>query len=76
MLVIKFDFLETAPQSQFLTYKATFNVCDKFNRCLHQKTWPHRKGGYIRFRDQGAQHDYMFSCILINTVNVWLELLG
>jgi hypothetical protein len=57
-------------------YKVTFNVCDKFNFCLKGKTWPHRKGGNSRYGDKGAQHDYMFSCILINTVNVWLDLQG
>jgi hypothetical protein len=56
-------------------YKATFNVCDKFNFCLKGKTWPHRKGGNSRYGGKGAQHDYMMSCILINT-NLWMDLQG
>jgi hypothetical protein len=26
-------------------YKASFYSCDRFNRALHDRTWPHKKGG-------------------------------
>lgn len=58
----------------FDLYKKTFNICDLFNTSLSGKSWPHRKGGYTRFGAQGAQHDFIFTCILINTVNTWSEL--
>jgi hypothetical protein len=58
-----------------MTFTKSPLMYDKFNYCLKGKTWPHRKGGNSRLM-KGAQHDYMFSCILINTVNVWLDLQG
>jgi hypothetical protein len=26
-------------------YKKSFSLCDTFNRALHDRTWPHKKGG-------------------------------
>jgi hypothetical protein len=58
----------------FDLYKVTFNVCDKFNRSLHDTFWPHRKGGSRRYGGQGCQHNFMFTCILHNTFNCFMDL--
>lgn len=55
----------------FDIYKKTFNVCDQFNRKLHDRTWPHKKGGRNRLGEKGAQHDFIFTCILMNTFNAY-----
>lgn len=58
----------------FTLYGKNFSTCDHFNRSLHQRTWPHRKGGYQRSGAQGAQHNFIFSCILINTFNAFHDI--
>ena len=34
-------------------YKWLFEVCDRFNRNLHDRSWPHTRGG------NGTQGDYL-----------------
>ena len=60
----------------FDLYKVSFFHCDHYNQTLHGKTWPHKRGGNKRSGTLGAQHDYMLSCILINTVSAYWDLLG
>lgn len=60
----------------FDLYGATFNVCDKYNQQLHNHTWPLRKGGFQRGGEKGTQHNYIFSCILQNTFNLYSEVMG
>ena len=49
-------------------YNIGFCVCDKYNRVLHGKTWPHRLIG-----DHRVFSNYMFTCILINTYHLWID---
>ena len=55
-------------------YKQCFEACDHFNRNLHDRSWPHKRGGHGRKGDFGCQHDFIFACILQNTVNATDEL--
>jgi hypothetical protein len=55
-------------------YKSMFSVCDNFNRALHDRTFPHRKGHAKIPCDQGAVHDFAFSSILQNTINVFCDI--
>ena len=52
-------------------YKAMFSICDKFNRALHDRTWPHRHGGGTHVGDWNAVHDFYFSSTLQNVFNAW-----
>jgi len=55
-------------------YKQLFEVCDRFNRGLHDKSFPHKRGGKKTKGDLGCAHDFLFACILQNTFNVYDEL--
>lgn len=55
-------------------YKITFSACDRFNRGLHDRRWPHKHGGRNTPGDSGAQHDFSLACILQNTFNAFLEI--
>lgn len=48
-----------------------FNACDKFNRALHDRKWPHKHGGRNKPGDNGLQHNFAFSCVLQNTFNAY-----
>jgi hypothetical protein len=50
-------------------FTLTFNSCDHFNRDMHDKTWPHRCATAPR-----QLHNYHFTCMLLNTMNVWMWL--
>jgi hypothetical protein len=58
----------------FDEYGIMFKTCDQFNRNLHDATWPHRSGGGTSKGDLGALHDFLFSSILQNTMNAWLDI--
>jgi len=47
----------------FTIYKVTFSACDRFNKALHGTTWPLRKGGYITSSGEGAEYNFLFTCI-------------
>jgi len=47
-------------------YAQIFNVCDLFNRGLHDRTWPNKHGGFKRLGDRGSQDDFIFSAALKN----------
>ena len=58
----------------FDLYKITFNVCDKFNRSLHDTVWPHRKSDNKQYGSKGMEHNFMLTSILRNTINVlWTQ---
>eukprot|EP00957_Ditylum_brightwellii_P156783 11933119-Ditylum_brightwellii.AAC.1 len=52
----------------FDQYSLGFNNCDKFNKVLHDKTWPHKLHG-----DKRAALDYLFAYILINVYHLWID---
>ena len=54
-------------------YKSMFNACDRFNRMLHDRKWPHKNGGRDIPRDVGHHHNFAMSCILQNTFNAYIE---
>jgi hypothetical protein len=58
----------------FDLYKLTFSVCDRFNKNLCHRTWPHKKGGKSTPGAPGVQHDFMFSVLLQNVFNCYLSL--
>ena len=51
-------------------YKHMFNVCDQFNRSLHDRKWPHRNGAGGCPGAELAIHDFFMSALLINVLNV------
>jgi hypothetical protein len=57
-------------------YKSMFECCDSFNRNLHDKSFPHKRGGRLVPGHFGRIHDFLFACILQNTFNLWVELGG
>lgn len=57
-------------------YKSFFDVCDNFNRALHHKTWPHKRGGRDTSGDIGRHHDFLLACVLQNTRNAYITARG
>ncbi len=55
----------------FDLYRATFSVCDYFNRSLHDCTWPHKTSGKNSSGSKRKQNDFILSCILHNTSSVF-----
>lgn len=55
-------------------YALMFSVCDRYNRKLHDKTWPHKQGGHGMLGDAGKQDDFAFSCSLQNIISVYRSL--
>ena len=51
-------------------YKVMFDDSDKFNRALHDRTWPYQKGDRSTKGTDGSQHDFIMSCILQNVFNI------
>ena len=50
-----------------------FEVCDKFNRALHDRQWPHSRGGKGTQGDQGAHHDFLMAIVLKNVFKAWFS---
>jgi hypothetical protein len=55
-------------------YKNMFEVCDNYNRALHDRSWPHPRGGAGTSGDLGCHHDFLMACVLQNIRNAWLVL--
>ena len=53
-------------------YKHMFDICDDFNRALHDNSWPHPRGGNGVQGDLARHHDFIMACILQNIQNAWL----
>lgn len=53
-------------------YKTMFEVCDRFNRNLHDRSWPHKRGGRKVRGEFGRQNDFIMAAMLQNTLNLWL----
>ena len=51
-------------------YGAMMKTCDVFNKYLDTTTWPYRHGGGETFGESGVLHDFAFTCILLNTINI------
>ncbi len=52
-------------------YKFSFEKCDRFNRNLHDHTWPHKRGGRAICGDTTKVHDFFFACIIENSLTAY-----
>ena len=52
-------------------YKSMFEICDHFNRALHDRTWAHKRGGRNLSGDIGTHHDFLMGCIVQNTLTAY-----
>ena len=55
-------------------YQYNFASCDKYNRRLHDKSWPHRYAGGTISVEYRAGHDFLFTCALVNLHQLWKSL--
>ena len=49
------------------------HVFDKLNRALHDRQWPHSRGGNSTQGVQGVHHDFLMAVVLQNALNAWLS---
>ena len=40
---------------------------DKFNSHIHERMWPHKRGGFSTFGDRGKEDDFNLTSVLLNT---------
>lgn len=57
-------------------YKTMFECCDRFNRNLHDKSWPHKRGGRGVLGEFGHHHDFFMACILQDCFNAFHSATG
>lgn len=57
-------------------YKTFFEVCDRYNRNLHDKAWPHKRGGRDLQGEDGHHHDFLMACVLQNVRNACVTARG
>ena len=57
-------------------YKLFFSICDRFNYMLIDKSWPHKRGGHGKSGFEGTYHDFVMSCVFVNTRNAYLSIKG
>jgi hypothetical protein len=55
-------------------YKNHFGKCDLFNKQLHGRTWPFKRGGHGVDGEKGAEHDFIVGTILLNTINAAMHI--
>ena len=53
----------------YSVYGTSFNVCDRFNRALHHKKWPHKFGGNGEKGELGQQHGFALGVAAENIYN-------
>lgn len=58
----------------YTAYGKMFNVCDRFNRSLHDRTWPHKHGGRDCCGDLGHQDTFAWAAIMQNVYNAFLSI--
>ena len=58
------------------TYKTSFACCDDFNKGLHDKIWPHKRGGSGHKGFEGKINDFIMAVMLENTYNSWHQITG
>ena len=58
----------------YFFYKFAFDACDRFNRNLHDKSWPHARGGHGTKGDFLNQHDFVMAMLLQNVFALFDEL--
>jgi hypothetical protein len=54
-------------------YKYCFNLCDVYNRALHDRKWPFKPGGNGVAGEWGHMDKWAMSACLLNTFNCWRD---
>eukprot|EP00602_Paraphysomonas_sp_CaronLab_P009213 CAMPEP_0185034516 /NCGR_PEP_ID=MMETSP1103-20130426/24485_1 /TAXON_ID=36769 /ORGANISM="Paraphysomonas bandaiensis, Strain Caron Lab Isolate" /LENGTH=212 /DNA_ID=CAMNT_0027571205 /DNA_START=668 /DNA_END=1303 /DNA_ORIENTATION=+ len=54
-------------------YKVIFNVSDLFNKSMHDRFFPHRKGGKNISSDLGCIHNFTLTAVLLNVIHCHLD---
>ena len=57
-------------------YGKMFDPCDKFNKQVHGRIWPHRHGGKGRLGERGKFRLFAFGTVLLNTLNAFRDSSG
>ena len=57
-------------------YGKMFDPCDKFNKQVHGRIWPHRHGGKGRLGERGKFSSFAFGTVLQNTFNAFRDISG
>ena len=55
----------------YLVYGSSFNVCDRFNRALHHKKWPHKFGENCEKGEIGQQHGFAVAVTAEDIFNLY-----
>ena len=50
-------------------YSCMYAACDRFNRNMHDRKWPHKTGGKNKKGEEGLQNSFAWSCLLQNIFN-------
>ena len=58
----------------FMEYEETFSACDKYNRRLHDKSWPYKYAKSAYSVEIQAGHDFLFTAALVNMHHLWKTL--
>ena len=53
-------------------YGMFFNACDKANRQIKNRIWPHKHGGRGRLGERGKYSLFAFGMVLQNTFNAFV----
>jgi len=54
-------------------YETSFSGCDIFNRRLKDKNWPHKHQSRTYEVQEMANSDYLFTVLLMNVQNLWID---
>ena len=52
-------------------YGQSFNVCDRFNRALNHRKWPHKCGGNGKEGELGQHHSFALAVAAENIFNLY-----
>ena len=48
-----------------------FESCDRFNRNLHDRVWPYKRGGKGTLGEAGHHHDFIMATVVQNIFNAY-----
>ena len=55
-------------------YKFCFEIYDRFNRGLHDRCWPYKRGSKGTPGENGKHHDFLVAYMLQNTFHAWISI--
>jgi len=55
----------------YSVYGQSFNVCDRFNRALNHRKWPHKCGGNGKEGELGQHHSFALAVAAENIFNLY-----